>query len=383
MSFAHYRAMFLVTATLLLATACGGSTTVPSSAGTAGIDVRSAGSATPEDTTSILKKLTKDVVVGTTVDPTNGDTYPRSLAMAHLNYGKIKKGQLLVCNFADSSGNAGKGTTIEEIATAAGSKPATFAQSSGIEGCDGAALTSQDQVYATGLTSKKMVWFNQNGQSKKSYGSPIGDPLADTFGPVPPGSVGLYSPFFIFVGDVGTGSIDNLSLGLYGTGKLLQAVTGFAVSNGTGSIPLGPAGLAYDNTKGTLYVTDGVTNTVVAITKAPNLLVKDEIIVKKGGKTFKCAHKPSTCATLVYSGPPLNAPEAATLLPNGNLVVANTAGGNTLVELTPAGKVLATKVVDKSSTPGVFALLAIGKTDSNTAIFYTDSNTNDVHELEQ
>jgi ribosomal protein S11 len=381
MSFAHYRAMFLVAATLLLATACGGSTTVPSSAGTAGLDVRSAGSATPEDTTSILKKLTKDVVIGTTVDPTNGDTYPRSLAMAHLNYGKIKKGQLLVCNFADSSGNAGKGTTIEEIATAAGSKPTTFAQSSGIEGCDGAAVTSQDQVYGTGLTSKKMVWFNQKGQIKKTYTSPIGDPLTDSFGASPPGS--LYAPFFIFVGDVGTGSIDNLSLGLYGTGNLLQAVTGFAVSSGTGSIPLGPAGLAYNIKKGTLYVTDGVTNTIVAITKAPNLLVKDEIIVKKGGKTFKCAHKTSTCANLVMSGSPLNAPEAATLLPNGNLVVANTAGGNTLVELTPAGKVLATKVVDKSSTPGVFALLAIGKTDSNTAIFYTDSNTNDVHELEQ
>ena len=45
-----------------------------------------------------------------------------------------------------------------------------------------------------------------------------------------------------------------------------------------------------------------------------------------------------------------------TLPPNGNLVVANSKGGNKLVELTPAGTVLATKVVDSKQTPAVFGL---------------------------
>ena len=52
-------------------------------------------------------------------------------------------------------------------------------------------------------------------------------------------------------------------------------------------------------------------------------------------------------------------------------------------EMTPKGEVLDTKVVDKSKTPGVFGLAAIGSKDSNTALFYTDTNTNTLQELEQ
>ncbi len=85
----------------------------------------------------------------------------------------------------------------------------------------------------------------------------------------------------------------------------------------------------------------------------------------------------------MHSGNPLNAPFAATLLPNGNLIIANTKGGNTLIEMTPAGKVLATKVVDQSKTAGVYALLAGGTTDSNTVLFFTDTNKNDLEELTQ
>jgi hypothetical protein len=113
-------------------------------------------------------------------------------------------------------------------------------------------------------------------------------------------------------------------------------------------------------------------------------LDKDEIVVKPGGKTFSCKYPKTTCASLVYSGSPLNAPMASALLPNGNLVVANTQGtANTLVELTPAGQVLDTKVIDTSSTQGVFGLAASGTNDSNTVIYFTDTNSNNVQELEQ
>jgi hypothetical protein len=128
---------------------------------------------------------------------------------------------------------------------------------------------------------------------------------------------------------------------------------------------------------------DGVDNTVVAISTASKLLEKDEIVVEPGGKKFKCAHAKFTCATLVYSGSPLNAPVAQALLPNGNLIVANTKGGNTLVELTPTGKVLATKTIDTNKSADIFGLLAEGTDDSNTVLFYTDTATNTLQELEQ
>jgi DNA-binding beta-propeller fold protein YncE len=370
------RATLLVTM-LVAASACGGNTAVPSQV--SNLDARRAA---PADTTSILKKLTKNIEIGSTVDPANGDTGPCGLSMVTFGYGRLKKGDLLVCNFDDSAGDAGKGTTVELLSSTPGSKPSTFAHTSDIEGCDGTAIDVGAQVWVTGLTSKLLVWFDQNGKMKKSFGSPIVDPLADSYGAQPPGTAG-YAPYFNFVGDVGSGSVVNDSLGNYGTAKLLQVVTGFAVTKIHGWTTLGPSGLSYDNDNGTLYVVDGANDTVVAIDNAPNLLLKDEIVVQKGGKTFKCLYPKSTCAKLVKAGSPLDAPEASTLLPNGNLVIANTEGGNTLVEMTPTGQVLDTKVVDKSKTPGIFGLWATGKNDNDTTVFYTDTNTNTVQELEQ
>jgi hypothetical protein len=383
MPFINIRTAVVAAGLLLAASACNGNGAVPSSALGTGSGLSSAREAvaSPADTTSILKLLTKDVVIGSTVDSGNGDTGPRAISVVKTNYDKLKKGDVLVCNFDNASGTAGTGTTVELFNPTPSSKPTTVVQSSKIEGSDGDAVTSGDQVYATGLTSKVMVWINQDGKIKKTYGSPIVDPLGN--GDAPP--LYLYSPEYIFVGDAQNGDVDNLSLGGYGTGKLLGVITGFDVNKGSGFGALGPSGIAYNSTKEAdiLYVADGACNAVVAIQHASSLLEKNEITVQPGCKTFKCLHPKTTCATLVKSGSPLNAPVAETLLPNGNLVVANTQGGNTLVEMTPKGQVLDTLTVDKSATAGVFGLQAIGSKDSNTAIFYTDTNTNTLHELEQ
>ena|GEM_PF-4859003 len=176
-----------------------------------------------------------------------------------------------------------------------------------------------------------------------------------------------------------------------GRAREIQVISGFGVNRGSGWSALGPSGIQYNATRtrtdskcnDTLYMVDGVDNTVVAISNASNLLEKDEIVVEPGGKKFKCKYASKTCATLVYSGSPLNAPVAQALLPNGNLIVANTKGGNTLVELTPTGKVLATKTIDTNKSADIFGLLAEGTDDSTTVLFYTDTSTNTLQELEQ
>ena len=53
------------------------------------------------------------------------------------------------------------------------------------------------------------------------------------------------------------------------------------------------------------------------------------------------------------------------------------------MELTPTGKVLDTKTIDTSKSAHVFGLLATGTSDSDTALFYTDTKTNTLHELKQ
>ncbi len=382
------RSVLLAAVMALAASACGGNGAVPSNAAVAG--AAPAGAA-PADKTSILKLLTKNVTIGSTVDAKNGDMGPRAVSIVQNSSGKLKAGQVLVCNFADSSGTAGNGTTIEQFNPTASSKPATFFQNTAIEGCDGDAVdgADNDEVLATGFTSKVMVEITSAGKLKKTYGSPITQPLAD--GAAPP--IYSYSAEYVFVGNADTGAVDNIGLGGYGQKKLLEVIDGFDVNKGSGWGALGPSALSYscaaegsyqcNDKSDILYIADGACNAVVAITHASSLLVKDEITVQPGCKKFTCKYpKPAPCGKLVKAGAPLDEPIAQTLLANGNLIVAN-AGNNTLVEMTPKGKVLDTEVIDTGQAPAIFGLAAIGTSDGNTALFYTDTNTNTLHELEQ
>lgn len=382
-------ALLLASGAFLPLAACGGNGGVPSGSPIGGNAASQlfrgdTNTASPDDTTSILKKLKKDVVIGTTVDPKNGDMGPHGVARVRNTYG-LKKGQLVVCNFADSSGAAGKGTTIELLNPSPGSKPTRFAQSSKIEGCSDDAVSNNNSVYATGFTSGLLVGFDNAGK----LGTTIGAPFKAPFSIVDASDSNLYAAEYIFVSDAATGSIVNFSINYYGNPKPTQVATGFGINKKSGWSALGPSGLQYwpgcyhCKNQDTLYIADGVDNAVVLFTHASELLVKNEIVVKPGGKTFKCLHPATTCGKLVHAGSPLDAPVAMAILPNGNLIVANTQGGNKLVELTPSGTILATKVVDQSKTAGVFGIAASGTGDNNTVLFYTDRNDNKLHELEQ
>jgi hypothetical protein len=386
------RVAILLAGTLLAATACGGKGTVPSgvpgavnpasqfpsiaSGVNSGFE-----SLADTDTTSILKKIKKDIVIGATVDPTNADRGGHGLSVVKTSYGHLAKGMLVICNFDDKAGKPGAATTIDVLEPKHGAKAKTFARSGAIQGCAGNTITSTNGVVGAGFSSHLLARFSDKGKLAKTYGTPYKAP----FSTVDASNAQLYNAEYIFGGDAATGGIVSFSINRYGNQKRIQVGSGFAVNHKDGWAALGPSGLQYRANKpnaDTLYIADGVDNTVVAFTSASSLLVPNEIVVKPGGKTFKCKYPRTTCGRLVHSGGPLNAPLAMALLPNGNLIVAN-AGDNTLVELTPSGKVLATKVVDKSKKPGVFGLVAIGTNDSNTAIFFSDRNTNNVHELLQ
>ena len=374
-----YRSIVPLAVILLVTSGCGAHAVPPSGGAYSALQTSSlpVGNSRPADTTSILKKLTKDVVIGSTVDAKNGDEGPRSIYIVPNSSkgGLLTKGQLLVCNFEDSSGVPGNGTTMESLNPKPSSSPVRFFQSATIEGCDGDAIFHDSDVYGAGLTSGKIAVIAKNGKFVKSFGGKtVKDPFSDTAATTGQS----FSPLYLYAGTTVGGGILSISVGSYGDQLATQVAKGFAVSKG-----LAPSGLQYNPSIDTLYIVDGVTNTIVAFSNSSKLLEKDEIIVGSSGKTFQCKYPKTTCGSLVYSGSPLNAPMASALLPNGNLVVANTQGtANTLVELTPAGQVLDTEVVDTGSTQGVFGLAAGGTSDSNTVLFYTDTNSNTVHELE-
>jgi hypothetical protein len=336
------------------------------------------------DTTSILKKLKKDVVIGSTVDSKNGDKGPRGASIVATGFGGLKKGQILNCNFDDKTGAAAKGTTIEKLGPSPG-KPTRFAQSTKLLGCaDDSVSPASDDVYAAAYGSGLVVQYKPAGKIGKTWGKPLVNPISVVDAACTGGvSHCGYSAEYVYASDATTGGIVSFSVNFYGNRKPTEVISGFDVNKKSGWSALGPAGVVFNtNKKGTLYAVDGVDNTVVSFNNATELLVANEIVVKKGGKTFTCKYQKTSCGTLIHAGAPLNAPVAMTLLPNGNLVVANSAGGNTLVELTPTGKILATKVVDTSKTAGIFGVRASGTNDANTVVYYTDTNDNSLHELE-
>lgn len=390
MAFSNRQAALLLMGALLTTPACGGNGAVPGGAYNApGSALRllatTPDAALPEDTTSILKKLKKDVVIGSSVDPKNGDKGPRGISVVTSSYQRLKKGQVLVCNFENKAGDAGKGTTVEVFNPTPGSKPATFMENTKSEGCsDDSISPANDDVYTSAFSSKVVAQYSPAGKLKKTWGKPLASPFSLVDGACVGGASQCgYSAEYIYASDALTGGIVSFSVNYYGNNTPTEVVSGFAVNKKPGWSARGPSGLAFMSPKqGTLFVADGPDSTVVSINDVTSLLVTSEIVVKKGGKTFECKYPKTSCAKLIKAGAPLDVPVAMTLLPNGNLVVAN-AHGNSLVELTTTGKVLATKVLDKSKTAAIFGVYAIGTNDANTAIYYTDINDNSLHRLEQ
>ena len=152
--------------------------------------------------------------------------------------------------------------------------------------------------------ASRVVLLHSSAQTatlNQSYGSPLKAPFADA-----DAFCGLaYAPEDVYVSDSKTGSIiklDFLPVSRSGTAKMTEVITGFAVNKGSGWSVLGPSGIQYNSTRtgvlcnDTLYIVDGVNNTIVAVSTASSLLQKDEIVVQPGGKKFKCAHPKVTCA---------------------------------------------------------------------------------------
>jgi hypothetical protein len=369
------RAWLLVAATLLGTSGCAGNRTVPSAL--PGTVSNADGFAQPDkskDTTSVLKTLVKQIQIGSTVDPKNGDRFPHGLSLAR-ETNVLKQGQLLTCNFSDKNGVAGNGTTIEQLAPKAGAKPVRFVQNAAIRGCGALALTIGDSVWVGAFAGHTTTSFKTDGTLNASFkASPFNAPLGVIYAQ----ALGSYAQQLVISANAQTGSIVRTDITNEPTYQTKVVVTGFAVNKAAGTKALGASGLQYDPNVDTLYVVDGVNNTVVAISNFSNVLLTSAIVVQPGGKTFKGPE--AKYARLVYSGTALKAPFASALLPNGNLIIANTTG-NTLVEMTPQGKILDTKVVDTKPTPGIFGLVASGTTNANTVLYYTDANTNTLQAL--
>jgi hypothetical protein len=73
------------------------------------------------------------------------------------------------------------------------------------------------------------------------------------------------------------------------------------------------------------------------------------------------------------------------LLFNGNIVLGNTLdpnGKNLMVEISPAGTLLAVKNVDTGAAGSIFGMVATGTTQASTKLYFNDDNANALMVLE-
>jgi hypothetical protein len=365
------RLIFVFVPAILLA-ACNGSAsnrTIPAG----DLLVSAKATAPPIVRTSVLKSLAKQTVIGSTVDPLDGDRHPRGLAYSRIKIGAMPAGSLFACNYANKKGVAGAGTTIVGFAKSApGAKTVRYAQDAALRGCSSLTIDAAANIWVAATTAKLETSVARNGKvAQKFGGAKFRAPFNDTFGT----TGGLYPTAGIFVGDAKAGTIVRIDPIYFNP---VAVVSGFAVKAGSP----GPTAMQYDAKLDTLYVADGVNDTVVAIAHALNLYKKSAIVVKPGGKTF--GGPDGSWARVIHSGAPLNGVIGSTLLSNHNLIFTNSldpAGKNLLVEIARNGKVLATRNVDSGAGGALAGIVSTGSTDATTRVYFTDANADNVQML--
>ena len=363
----------ILTATLslgLLTTACAsGSSTATSSTATSSTAPAKPAAAL-RTATSFLGQLGSRSQVASTV-PADGDVNPYGVAAVPTSAGRLTAGDILVSNFNDKANVQGTGTTIVQVSPAG--KTTLFADVSALpagQSCPGGiGLTTALGILAGGWVVVGSLPTTSGGALPgldpagclivlNDRGTPVETITSkDIVGPWDLTVKSSATSAEVFVSNAlggnttthdgvpmtGNCTVVRLDLALSPASppKLTASTvigTGFPWRANKAALVLAPTGLALGG-DGTLYVDDTQTNSVSAITAA---LTRTSAITAVAG-------------TLSIGGA-LNAPLGMTVAPNGDLVVVNGNNGNA-VEITPAGKQVATRTLIKNGAGDLFGII--------------------------
>jgi hypothetical protein len=330
----------------------------------------SATPATPPRPAAFLGQLHGLSQVASTV-PANGDVNPYGVAVVPASGGRLTAGDILVSNFNDKANVQGTGTTLVQVSPAG--RTSVFANISALpagQTCPGGVgLTTAlgilpgGWVVAGSLPTTHggvlpgldpagcLIVLNDRGTVAETITNP------DIVGPWDLTVKSSATSAAVFVSNA-LGGNTSTNHGVPVTGnctvvRLDLALSPAAPPRLTGSAVIGtdfpwrankaalilaPTGLALGG-NGTLYVDDTLTNSVSAI---PGALTRTSAITAAGGN--------------LSAGGALDAPLGMTLAPNGDLVVVNGNNGDA-VEITPAGKQVATKTLIKNGAGDLFGII--------------------------
>jgi hypothetical protein len=363
-------------AALLLASGCsaGGNNATPTGMTQSQSQTfESSANAAPE--TSVLKQLTKQVVIGSAVDPVNGGQNPYGLAIAPSSAGDFTKGDLVICNFNAKSNVQGTGESIVALHPMPGSKPMHVSSIKPLKGCDALSVDSSDIVWAASMVANDNPLIGPTGNLVQDIsGKPFSQPWGQIYAAPKSGSPAFYET------NAGDGSVVRINFGSPFTYDVIA--TGFPVNHGKPGTALAPSGLAYDPSIDTLYFADGMNDTLVAFKDVSSIAAGG---IKATDNGMKFSGPSAGDARVVFSGKPLNGPISTALLPNGNIVLGNTLdpnGKNLMIEISASGKLLDVRNVDKGAAGSIFGMVASG-TKSDPKIYFNDDNDNNVQVLEK
>jgi len=352
----------------LAATAC--SSASSSSSASSNPTTPSAASTSPQPTASFLGQLHGPTQVASTV-PANGDVNPYGVAVVPASAGRLTAGDILVSNFNDKANVQGTGTTLVEVSPAG--KTSLFANVSALpagQTCPGGiGLTTALAILPGGWVVVGSLPTNHGGvlPSVNPAGclivlndqGTVAETITNTdiVGPWDLTVKSSATSAEVFVSNAlggntsthdgvpATGNCTVVRLDLALSPSSPPKVTGSTVVGSDfpwrankAALVLAPTGLALGS-NGTLYVDDTMTNSVSAI---PQALTRTSPVTAVAGT--------------LSTGGALNAPLGMTIAPNGDLVVVNGNDGNA-VEITPAGKQLATKTLIKNGAGDLFGII--------------------------
>ncbi|MGA3133553.1 MAG: PEP-CTERM sorting domain-containing protein [Terracidiphilus sp.] len=312
--------------------------------------------------------------------PSNGDVNPYGVVFAPSNTPKtgiLQPGNILVSNFNNSQNLQGLGTTI--ICVDKFGNTSTFftapANQSGLTAAlgvlsDGIVLVGNlptaDGTPAT-VQAGRLSVLSSSGQFLGTIGNvpanidgPWGMAIHDT-------GNGVTGTAQVFVSNVLSGVISRFTIN-YTASSLSATVMvladGFNHRLDSAALVLGPSGMAYSASNDTLYIASSTDNAIYEITGATQ------------------ATSTVTPTLLVQDSTRLHGPLDITILPDGNLVVANSDGSNAdpnqpseLVEYTPEGTFLAEQSVDPNNG-GAFGVASYNIGWGTFRLAAVDDNTN-------
>jgi hypothetical protein len=334
---------------------------------------------------SFIGGFHKLTTIASTV-PGNGDVNPYGVAVVSQSEGTLVKGNILVSNFNNSKNLQGTGTTIVQVSPAG--KVSVFAQirqSSLPDSCPGGVgLTTalsilQDGWVVVGSLPTKngmsptakagcLIVLDNRGHVRETFsGDGIDGPwdmTAAAYGPLAELFVTnvLHGTVAAKGKVVDRGTVLRLVLMVGGPRppRLLNITKiggGFPQRTDPSALVIGPTGVALAS-NGTLYVANSLSSSISAIPWA--------------------TWRPGSAGTgiTLTSGGKLNTPLGLAMAPNGDVLSVN--GGNGLiVETTPAGKQVASKLLDSSGSPkGAGALFSLAVTPNQSGVYYVDDAVN-------